>query len=139
VDEGDRGCRPAEGEPFNHVLELGLYASLLPAVPSPVTCESGEALTPVMGKPAREGTQRDAVVTSEVGQRNALLQVGLENPVALHGLGLLAGRQGHQRRSVLRLPVHGALVRDELGVRNFAEKIRFSAKKCKDLFVVARG
>ena len=81
-----------------------------------------------MGEPALEGTQRDALVTSEVGQRNSLLQVGLEHPVALYGLGLLAGQQGHQGRSVLRLPVHGALVRDGLGVRNFADKIGLSAK-----------
>jgi hypothetical protein len=128
VDEGDGGGRPSQGEPFNHALQLGGEAPLLPAVTASMAGEPGEALTSVMGEPALESTQRDAVVPSEVGQRNPLLQVGLEHPVALHGLGLLTGRQGYQRRSVLRLPVHGALVRDGLGVSNFADKIRFSAK-----------
>jgi hypothetical protein len=128
VDEGDGGCRPSQGESFNHALKLEGETPLLPAVTAPAAGEPGETLTPVMGEPALEGTQRDALVTSEMGQRNPLLQVGLQTPIALHGLGLLAGRQGYQRRSVLRLPVHGALVRDGLGVRNFADKIRFSAK-----------
>jgi hypothetical protein len=69
----------------------------MPPVTAPATSEPCEAITSVLGKPALDGPQRDAMMVGHVGQRHVVFHAGLENPISLQGARPLVGRQCRQR------------------------------------------
>jgi hypothetical protein len=64
---------------------------------SPVTAlaagQSDEAIASILGEPALRGSQRNAMMTGDVGQRHVVFHAGLEDPIALQGSPPLLGRQ----------------------------------------------
>jgi hypothetical protein len=101
--------------------------------------QPGEAMASVLGKPALRGSERNAMMTGHVGQWHVVFDAGLEQAIALQCSRPLVGRQCRQRRDVLGLSVHRKLFMIHWRYQDFAEKISFSAKKCKLYNAMSRG
>jgi hypothetical protein len=92
MDKGHSRWRCAQREPFYQLFELGLQAVWLVPVTTPATGQPGEAIAAVLGEPPLRSPQRNAMMTSHVGQRHVAFHAGLEYPIAFQGLRPLAGR-----------------------------------------------
>jgi hypothetical protein len=67
VDKGRSRRRCAQREPFNDLGEFGVQSVWLSAVTTLTTGEASKAIVPVLGEPPLHGSQRNAMMTGDMG------------------------------------------------------------------------
>jgi hypothetical protein len=124
VDKGHGRRRFAEREPFDYLCEVGGQSVRLSAITTLATGQSGKAIAPVLGEPPLHGSQRNAVMAGDMGQRYVVFNAGLEHAISCQCSRSLFGRSLRQWHSVLGLLVHRALFYDRLPPKKFCREDR---------------